>query len=55
MPADDDRKICHNCVGEAYLSNLIEADGEIAVCQYCGDDEEKCIPIPCWMILSSTG
>ncbi|QWT14770.1 RES domain-containing protein [Sphingobium xenophagum] len=45
MSADDDRKICHNCVGEAYLSNLIETDGEVALCHYCGDDEEKCIPI----------
>lgn len=44
MPADD-RKICHNCVGETYLRSVIEADGEIADCHYCGDDEEKCIPI----------
>lgn len=45
MPADEDCKICHNCVREAYLSDAIEADGEVAVCHYCGDDEEKCITI----------
>lgn len=45
MPTDDDRNICHNCVGEAYLSNLIEATGDVALCHYCEDDEEKCIPI----------
>jgi hypothetical protein len=46
MPADDDdRNICHNCVGEAYLSKLVEADGVVAVCHYCGDEEEECILI----------
>lgn len=45
MPTDDDRNICHNCVGEAYLKNLIETTGEVALCHYCEDDEEECIPI----------
>ena len=27
MPENDDRNICHHCVGDAYLSALIERDG----------------------------
>ncbi len=45
MPVDDDRNICHNCVGEAYLSKLLETNGKVALCHYCGGAEEKCIPI----------
>ena len=45
MPENDDRKICHHCVGEAYLSALIETDGEVGTCSYCGEEEEPCIPI----------
>lgn len=44
MPENDDRNICHHCVGDAYLSALIERDGEVAACSYC-NDEEPCIPI----------
>lgn len=45
MPEKDDRNICHHCVGDAYLSALIEREGEVAACSYCKDDEEPCIPI----------
>lgn len=45
MSEDGDRKICHHCVGEAYLSALIERDGEVGACSYCKGDEEPCIPI----------
>lgn len=45
MPENDDRNICHHCVGDAYLSALIERDGEVAACSYCKNDEELCIRI----------
>lgn len=45
MSEDDDRKICHGCVGEPYLSALIERDGEVGACSYCENHEEPCIPI----------
>ena len=45
MSKEGDRLICHHCVGEAYLSALIERDGEVAACSYCKDDEEPCISI----------
>jgi hypothetical protein len=28
--------ICHNCVGDLYLSNQIEETGDVAECSYCG-------------------
>lgn len=43
MADEDERKICHNCVGEEHLSSLIEKEGKIATCDYCRDDEEPCI------------
>ena len=45
MSEDAGPKICHHCVGEAYLSALIERDGEVGACSYCKDDEEPCILI----------
>jgi hypothetical protein len=42
---EDEQKICHNCVGETHLSSLIEQGGEVATCDYCGDDEEPCITL----------
>ncbi|MBY5792939.1 RES domain-containing protein [Rhizobium leguminosarum bv. viciae] len=43
MSQENDFKICHNCVRESFLSNLIETDGNVATCHYCGDYEEPCI------------
>ncbi|MDX0986708.1 RES domain-containing protein [Sinorhizobium medicae] len=45
MTNDDDRKICHECIGEPFLSDLVERDGLIATCGYCHDDEEPCITL----------
>ena len=30
------KRICHECVGEAYLSAEIEQSGEVGACDYCG-------------------
>lgn len=30
-----EKRICHDCVGEAYLSDEISAHGEVAPCAYC--------------------
>ena len=45
MSEDGNRKICYLCVGEPYLSGLIEREGAVAACSYCDDDEESTIPI----------
>lgn len=42
---DDQKRVCHNCVNEAYLSQCIEERGVVAHCHYCGDDEEATITI----------
>ena len=41
----DDTKICANCVGESFLRSLIEQDGTIDECSYCGATEEVCISL----------
>lgn len=40
----EDRRVCHQCVGESWLSRWIREQGVIGVCSYCDDDEEPCIP-----------
>lgn len=35
------KRICFECVGEAYLSNEIEQNGQIAQCSYCGQTAES--------------
>lgn len=42
---DDQKRVCHNCVGESYLSEAIAKNGVIALCDYCNDDEEPTITI----------
>ena len=42
---ENDQRVCHNCVGEAYLSESIAKNGVIALCDYCNDDEEPTITI----------
>lgn len=42
---EDERRVCHNCVGESYLSEVIEKTGVIARCSYCDDEEEPTITI----------
>ena len=45
MSDEDDSQICHICVGESYLSSLIEKEGEVSACDSCGDNEEPCITL----------
>lgn len=40
----DQKRICRECVGEAFLSQQIEKDGQAGVCSYCGETL-ACIPI----------
>lgn len=42
---DDEKKICHECVGDAYLSRLIEKEGIPSLCSYCAIESEPCITI----------
>jgi hypothetical protein len=42
---DEQKRVCHNCVGEAYLSEAITKSGVIALCDYCNDDEEPTFTI----------
>jgi len=45
MSEDDDHKrICPDCVGEAYLAQQIDKDGQCGDCSYCGQTL-ACIPI----------
>lgn len=39
------KRICCNCVSEDFLRAEIAADGAVALCDYCGEDEEKTRPI----------
>jgi hypothetical protein len=41
----EENRICHNCVGEAYLSAQIERTGVVATCYSCDDDEAPCITL----------
>jgi len=42
---NDDLKVCHQCVGEPFLSSYIEREGEVDGCGYCGREGERCISI----------
>lgn len=42
---NDDKKICYDCVGEAFLRGVIEKEGIVAACDYCGGGEGSCIYI----------
>jgi RES domain len=35
------KRICCNCVREDFLRAEIASDGAVALCEYCGDDEDK--------------
>lgn len=41
---DDEKRICHDCVGEAYLAQQIEKDGQSGDCSYCGQTL-ACMPV----------
>ena len=41
---DDQKRICCECVGEAYLAQQIEKGGQTGACSYC-DQTLACIPV----------
>lgn len=45
MSDDEEKRVCHICVGEAFLSARIERDGEEASCDYCSGDDEPTLGI----------
>lgn len=45
MSDDDEVRICHNCIREAFLSAKVAREGVVAVCSYCDDDQEPTITI----------
>lgn len=45
MSDNEENKVCHTCIGEKYLASLIEREGEVGACDYCGDDEEACVTL----------
>jgi hypothetical protein len=40
-----EKKLCHECVGERYLSDQIEVEGISAACDYCAEIETPCFSI----------
>jgi len=42
---DDEKRICHQCVGDHYLSGVIAKDGVVGQCSYCNDREMACITV----------
>ena len=42
---DDEKRICHRCVSDGYLSVIIEKEGVVGVCSYCSDDEQTTITV----------
>lgn len=42
---DDEKRICHLCIRDGFLSALIAKDGVIGECSYCNDDEEPGITV----------
>lgn len=42
---NENKRICHECVGDSYLKALIAAEGVVDRCSYCTDHEEACISV----------
>lgn len=42
---DDDRRVCHVCVGEAVLTAEILRGGRPATCDFCGNEDEPSVTI----------
>lgn len=45
VPEGDELHICHECVGEPYLSALVAREGVTGNCSYCENDGEPRIPV----------
>lgn len=42
---DDEKRICHQCVSDRFLSALIAKQGVVGECSYCSEDEEQSITV----------
>lgn len=42
---NDEVRVCRGCVGEDFLRRLIDRDGVVAECPFCGADEESTITV----------
>lgn len=42
---DDEERVCRGCVGEDFLRGLIDKDGVVAECAFCGAEEEATITL----------
>ncbi|WP_350597956.1 RES domain-containing protein [Pseudomonas sp. 65/3-MNA-CIBAN-0223] len=40
-----EKQVCHECIGEKYLSGQIEVEGIPATCDYCAEIETPCLSI----------
>lgn len=45
MTDDHQLTICCHCIGETYLSEIVEVAGTVATCSYCGNDARPCITV----------
>lgn len=41
----EEKTICAGCVGEVYLSDCIEKEGEGGECSFCGEEDYRCITL----------
>ena len=37
MIADDEKHVCHGCIGEEYLATRVREEGTQVLCSYCGE------------------
>ena len=45
-PNEDDRtRICHDCVGDQFLSSQVKAEGLRSRCTHCGETEEEAVTL----------
>ena len=45
-PNEDDRvRICHDCVGDRFLSAQVKAEGLPSLCTHCGETEEEAVTL----------
>lgn len=36
------KKLCHRCIGDTYLSEVVDREGFLGTCSYCGRDASAC-------------
>ena len=40
MITDDDKHVCHGCIGEEYLTSRVLEEGTQVLCSYCGEERK---------------